>query len=175
MQLAALLQVQDLRHAVYRAVVGVPEAVFQPGGLEPTGIPLATLVSCHQWHGLLATCIIPFRFLAFQAEALPAFLVQTCYQQHRQRDWEGCDLVELPMQKDDCEGADDTYVPQQCDVVGRDQAIRPQASLCTPSLGRSLAVRKIVETCNISRSRTSTCAAAVQGNAFILVHYQALQ
>ena len=55
MQLAALLQVQDLRHAVYGAVIVIPEAVLQPGGLEPTGIPLATLVSSHHWHSLLAT------------------------------------------------------------------------------------------------------------------------
>ena len=54
MQLAALFKVQDLRHAVYGAVVVIPEAVLQPGGLKTTGIPLATLVSCHHWHGLLA-------------------------------------------------------------------------------------------------------------------------
>ena len=55
MQLAALFQVQDLRHAVYGAVAVVPEAVLQPAGFEPTGIPLATPVSCHPWHVLLAT------------------------------------------------------------------------------------------------------------------------
>ena len=55
MQLAALFQVQDLRHTVYEAVVIIPEAVFQPDGLKATGIPLVALVSCHQWHGLLAS------------------------------------------------------------------------------------------------------------------------
>ena len=86
--------------------------------------------------------------------------------QHRQSTWEYCVSLKWFMQEDVYGQAENTYMQQQRNAALTDQAISPQAGLCPPSLGQNLAVRKVAEIINASRSRTSTGDGTVEETAY---------